>query len=175
MDWALAIKIFYFVVALFSMSVVALMLQNPYESSLQSSIIKVANMQADGVISYEINATNTYAKFTSKSVIAYDDYNEFIQPNVTFIQKDRHNITSNEAIYKDNNITFFGDVRYLNLDTNLRYNSSEIQYLMMEKTLLSNVPFELLQNSDKIVGKSVIYALDSNHIVAKGVKGWFYK
>lgn len=175
MDWALAIKIFYFVVALFSMSVVALMLQNPYESSLQSDSIKVANMQADGVISYEINATNTYAKFTSKSVIAYDDYNEFIQPNVTFIQKDRHNITSNEAIYKDNNITFFGDVRYLNLDTNLRYNSSEIQYLMMDKTLLSNVPFELLQNSDKMVGKSVIYALDSNHIVAKGVKGWFYK
>lgn len=175
MDWALAIKIFYFVVALFSMSVVALMLQNPYESSLQSNSIKVANMQADGVISYEINATNTYAKFTSKSVIAYDDYNEFIQPNVTFIQKDRHNITSNEAIYKDNNITFFGDVRYLNLDTNLRYNSSEIQYLMTEKTLLSSVPFELLQNSDKIVGKSVIYALDSNHIAAKGVKGWFYK
>lgn len=175
MDWALAIKIFYFVVALFSMSVVALMLQNPYEASLQSNSIKVANMQADGVISYEINATNTYAKFTSKSVIAYDDYNEFIQPNVTFIQKDRHNITSNEAIYKDNNITFFGDVRYLNLDTNLRYNSSEIQYLMMEKTLLSSVPFELLQNSDKIVGKSVIYALDGNHIVAKGVKGWFYK
>lgn len=175
MDWALAIKIFYFVVALFSMSVVALMLQNPYEASLQSNSIKVANMQADEVISYEINATNTYAKFTSKSVIAYDDYNEFIQPNVTFIQKDRHNITSNEAIYKDNNITFFGDVRYLNLDTNLRYNSSEIQYLMMEKTLLSSVPFELLQNSDKIVGKSVIYALDSNYIVAKGVKGWFYK
>ena len=107
----MAIKIFYFVVALFSMSVVALMLQNPYEASLQSNSIKVANMQADGVISYEINATNTYAKFTSKSVIAYDDYNEFIQPNVTFIQKDRHNITSNEAIYKDNNITFFGDVR----------------------------------------------------------------
>ncbi|WP_299042071.1 hypothetical protein [uncultured Campylobacter sp.] len=171
----MAIKIFYFVVALFSMSVVALMLQNPYEASLQSNSIKVANMQADGVISYEINATNTYAKFTSKSVIAYDDYNEFIKPNVTFIQKDRHNITSNEAIYKDNNITFFGDVRYLNLDTNLRYNSSEIQYLMMEKTLLSSVPFELLQNSDKIVGKSVIYALDGNHIVAKGVKGWFYK
>ena len=132
-------------------------------------------MQADGVISYEINATNTYAKFTSKSVIAYDDYNEFIQPNVTFIQKDRHNITANEAIYKDNNITFFGDVRYLNLATNLRYNSSEIQYLMMEKTLLSSVPFELLQNSDKIVGKSVIYTLDKNHITAKGVKGWFYK
>lgn len=85
MDWALAIKIFYFVVALFSMSVVALMLQNPYESSLQSSSIKVANMQADGVISYEINATNTYAKFTSKSVIAYDDYNEFIQPNVILL------------------------------------------------------------------------------------------
>lgn len=171
----MAIKIFYFVVALFSMSVVALMLQNPYEASLQNASIKVANMQADGVISYELNTTNTYAKFISKSVIAYDNHNEFISPNVTFIQKDRHNITANEAIYKDNNITFFGDVRYLNLATNLRYNSSEIQYLIADKMLLSSVPFELLQNSDKIAGESVIYTLDKNHITAKGVKGWFYR
>ena len=49
MDWALAIKIFYFVVALFSMSVVALMLQNPYETSLQSNSIKVAKKLNDDV------------------------------------------------------------------------------------------------------------------------------
>ncbi|MCR8690198.1 MULTISPECIES: hypothetical protein [Campylobacter] len=175
MDRALAIKIFYFVVALFSMSVVALMLQNPYDHTLEDGNIKVANMQADGVVSYDINATNTYAKFISSSVIAYDDYNKFINPDITFIQKDTHNINANEAIYKDDNITFIGDVKYLNLVTNLRYNSSEILYGSVEKILLSNYPFELIQNRDKILGNSVIYELDSNHITAKGVKGWFYR
>ena len=175
MDWALAIKIFYFVVALFSMSVVALMLQNPYETSLQSNSIKVANMQADGVISYEINATDTYAKFISSSVIAYDDYNQFINPDATFIQNDKHNINAKEAIYKDNNITFINDVRYVNLVTNLRYNSNEIIYDSANKILLSNMPFELLQNNDKILGDSIMYQLDSNEIMAKGVRGWFYK
>ena len=86
-------------------------------------------MQADGVISYEIIATNTYAKFTSKSVIAYDDYNEFIQPNVTFIQKDRHNITSNEAIYKDNNGDYIANGYFL-IDDKLL--NAEIKYIENE-------------------------------------------
>lgn len=175
MDRSLAIKIFYFVVALFSMSVVALMLQNPYDNSILANDIKLANMQADGVVSYEINATEVYAKFVSNSVIAYDDHNKFINPDITFIDKDTHNIISKEAIYKDNNITFIGDVKYLNLITNLRYNSSEILYGGDEKILLSNYPFELLQNGDKISGNSIIYELDSNHISAKGVRGWFYR
>ena len=133
------------------MSVVALMLQNPYDHTLEDGDIKVANMQADGVVSYDINATDTYAKFISSSVIAYDDYNKFINPDITFIQKDTHNINANEAIYKDDNITFIGDVKYLNLVTNLRYNSSEILYGSAEKILLSNYTFELIQNRDKIL------------------------
>ncbi|MCR8678921.1 MULTISPECIES: hypothetical protein [Campylobacter] len=175
MDEALAIRIFYFAVAIFSISVVVLMLQSPYDIKANINNIKVANMQADEVISYEMNATDIYANFISSSVIAYDDYNKFINPNVTFIHKDKHNINAKEAIYKDNNITFINEVKYINLITNLRYNSNEIIYDNSTKILLSNLPFELLQNSDKILGNSVIYELDNNYITAKGVRGWFYK
>ena len=175
MGGALAIKIFYFAVAIFSVSIVVLMLQSPYVESFEINNMKVANVQVDGVVSYEINATDTYAKFIASSVIAYDDYNQFINPDATFIQNDKHNINAKEAIYKDNNITFINDVRYVNLVTNLRYNSNEIIYDSANKILLSNMPFELLQNNDKILGDSIMYQLDSNEIMAKGVRGWFYK
>ena len=48
-------------------------------------------------------------------------------------------------------------------------------YDSANKILLSNMPFELLQNNDKILGDSIMYQLDSNEIMAKGVRGWFYK
>ena len=95
-------------------------------------------------------------------------------PNLN-VPNDKHNINAKEAIYKDNNITFINDVRYVNLVTNLRYNSNEIIYDSANKILLSNTPFELLQNNDKILGDSIMYQLDSNEIMAKGVRGWFYK
>ncbi len=176
MDEALVIKIFYFVIALFSVSMVFLMLQTPYSANIYKNELKVANMQASNVVSYELNSTLVYGRYEASDVTRYETYDLLNSFSGLFLRGDyTHSLSSKLAILKDDNITLKNSAIHRNLITGLRYDSEEIVYDSKAKIINSNVPFKITQNADTIVGQSVIYDMMDNTIYAQKVKGWFYE
>ena len=60
---------------------------------------------------------------------------------------------------------------YQNSDENLTYSSNEL--IWGEGFLLSNVPFTITQNGDRVSGTSGSYDINNKKIKAKNVKGEF--
>ena len=59
----MVIKIFYFVVSVFSVAMVYLTVQDPYYSQFFEVDKTAANMQINDIIDYEINATAVAARY----------------------------------------------------------------------------------------------------------------
>ncbi|HDX8139294.1 TPA: LPS export ABC transporter periplasmic protein LptC, partial [Campylobacter fetus] len=99
MDEALVIKIFYFVIALFSVSMVFLMLQTPYSANIYKNELKVANMQASNVVSYELNSTLVYGRYEASDVTRYETYDLLNSFSGLFLRGDyTHSLSSKLAI-----------------------------------------------------------------------------
>lgn len=165
----LAVKIFYFVVALFAISAVFLMLGDPYKLTYDKGDVTIANMQADFVVDYELDANSTYGKYTAQSVVRYDGYDEFTTFKGKIIKDNvAHEIRSNSAIRKDENIELAGDALYTR--DSLKYSSQHIFY--DGRTLKSDTPFVLTREFDKITGSRAKYDIAEQKLYASKVFAW---
>ncbi len=173
----LVVKIFYVIIALFSVSMVFLMTQSPYSSQNIKAEISIANMQANNVVDYELNSTLVYGRYETKSIIRYKEYDELDTFKGTLFRGDSvHFLESKDALIRQNLITLTNDAIYKNQD-DFKYESQKIVYDMQKKELFSDVPFKITQykqnaNADIITGNSVLYKIDDKKIFAKKVQGW---
>ena len=69
----MSIRIFYFFITLFSVSVVFSMLDNPFEIDIDKNNISIANMQANNVQIIELNTSKTYAKYGAQNITRYKE------------------------------------------------------------------------------------------------------
>lgn len=169
----MTLRIFYFLIALFSISVVFGLFNNSFMIDVASSDLKVANLRAQNTKIYELNITQNYALYEAKGVTRYNDYDEIEQFNGSMKNENLHNLSSDFAIIKDKNITMKGHAFYQNFDENLSYNSEELFYA--DDILSTNVPFTLLQNGKKVVANSGNYNIKTKIMKAKNIKGEFEK
>ncbi|ANE36196.1 putative lipooligosaccharide transport system, substrate-binding component (LptC family) [Campylobacter iguaniorum] len=170
----MVIKIFYVIISLFSVSMVFLMTQNPYSSKLEQGDISIANMEAKNIVDYELNATKTYARYDADNIIRYKNYDDISNFDSVILKGNTlHYLSSNKATATKDIITFYGDAKYKNSDK-LNYNSERIIYNIALENLKSDSDFIMTQNSDKVVGKSVLYDMKDKKIFAKKVSGWYY-
>lgn len=150
------------------------MLEDPYNSSFETGDVKVANMQANGVEDYEIDANLTYGKYKAESVIRYDDHDEFTRFRGEFIENGvLHKLSSKTATRKDDIIELEGDALYENLANGIKYSSPKIYY--DKKIIKSDAPFVLTQNNDKITGVNSLYDINKQQLNANKVKAWIQR
>lgn len=169
----MTLKIFYFLIAIFSISVVFGLFNNSFIIDIATSNVKVANLRAQNAKIYELNTSQNYAKYSANEVIRYDDYDEIIDFKGSLKDEKLQLLSADFALIKDKNITLKSNAKYENVDDNLTYNSDELIYA--DDFLLTNKPFILRQNVSKVVGNSGNYDIKNKLIKANNVKGEFKK
>ena len=167
----MVIKIFYVAIAIFSVAMVFLSLQDPYLTEVFKQDENIANMEMFGINDYEVSQS-IISKMSAKSGIRYETYDEFKDFKGVRIDDINHTLYSKVAIRKDDEIIFKGNANYQNSD-NINYNSEEIIYNIKTKIVKSNTPFTMWQNDDKVTGTSIKYDINKKQTNAKGIKAWY--
>jgi len=166
----LVIKIFYFVVSVFSVAMVYLTVQAPYYAQLFKVDKTAANMQINDIIDYEINATAVSARYESDEWNRYDGKDEFLGFKAEVLRgADRHEMVSKRAIYQNDSIKFSGNADYRNSD-GIRFISDEIIYEINDKIIRSDVNFTMTQNKDEAIGEAVKYDINAKKTYATKIK-----
>ena len=169
----MVIKIFYVAIAIFSVAMVFLSLQDPYLTETFKQDNAIANMEMNGIVDYEVGQ-NINSKIIAKSGTRYKTYDEFSEfSGVRIENNETHTLRSDIAIRKGDELVFKGNANYHNSD-NINYNSEEIIYNTNSKIVQSNVPFVLRQGDDSVSGNSIIYDINKKQTNAKGIKAWYF-
>ncbi len=168
----MVIKIFYFTIAIFSVCMVFLMLQNPYEEIITKNDIKIANTVIYNITNYESNETGIIRIYQAKNVKRYKDKDEFSDFYAQILDDTNSTLNSKKVISRKNILEFLDDVIYKNTD-NLKINSKLVLYDLKDKNLTIPRKFKITQNQNKIVGKNLIYDTQNKQIYAKKVKLWY--
>ena len=168
----MVIKIFYVAIAIFSVAMVFLSLQDPYLTEAFKKDNTIANMEMIGINDYEIGK-KINLQIIAKSGTRYKNYDEFRDFNGTHLDVDlNHTLSSKTAIRKGDTLTFKGDANYHNSD-NINYTSQEIIYNTKKKIVKSDSDFVMWQGEDKVSGKSIVYDINKKQTNAKGIHAWY--
>ncbi|ASM40650.1 LPS export ABC transporter periplasmic protein LptC [Campylobacter sp. RM12327] len=168
----MVIKIFYFVIALFSVSMALIAFQSPYLKQISKIEVGIASMQMNGIKNYEINSSGINGLYEATKALRINDDDYFYDFKGKILRDDTvHNLRSDEGIYKKDEVIFKKNAFYEN-SNNLNFSSQEIIYDIKSGIVKSDVDFVATQNKDKIIGKSVKYDTKNKQIYAKGVHSW---
>lgn len=166
-------KIFYFLVALFSITMVFGLFDTGYFIGLSKENVKLVNMKAFNIHSYEINSSLAYGSYEASEFIRYKDYDEAVNFRGFYKDNALHKLSSDTAISKDGQIDLNGNAKYYNIDENISYFSDHLIY--GDNKIKSHTAFTIIQNQDKIVANDGIYDIKNKVIQANKVKGIFQK
>lgn len=168
----MVIKIFYFVIALFSVAMVFLSVQTPYVSDIFKENSKIAVMEMKDITDYEISPQLIVGEYKAKSGERFKNRDEFSKFKGRILDDINHTIISDKAQMNGDIITLWKNGHYQNTD-NINFYSEKIVYNSKKKFLKSDTNFTMTQDTDKVTGKSVEYDINKKQTKAKGVKGWF--
>ena len=103
----MVVKIFYFVVAIFSAVMIFLAAQDPYLANVLKVDTKISNMQVNDVVDYEINSTKISGVYESDELNRYSDRDEFLDFKARILRGNlRHFLSSDKAISQnDDNLS----------------------------------------------------------------------
>ena len=166
----MVVKIFYFVVAIFSVVMIFLAAQDPYLANVLKIDTKISNMQINDVIDYEINSTKISGVYEADELNRYNDKDEFLSFKAKILRGNlKHFLSSDKAISQNDEIIFQKNANYENNDS-LRFISDEVIY--GTKIVRSEANFTLIRNNDKALGESGSYDLGKKQTQVKGLRAW---
>ncbi|MDA3077500.1 LPS export ABC transporter periplasmic protein LptC [Campylobacter sp. JMF_06 NA1] len=168
----MVIKIFYVVIAIFSVAMVFLSVQTPYFEEMFKENLNVSNLEMQGVRDYQVGEKIT-GEFRAKNGIRYKDRDEFYEFDAVIIDDINHTISSNLAVKKGDNIKFSGSAHYRNSDE-IDYKSEQITYNLKNKIVRSDVPYTLTQGENKVTGEKISYDTKNKKTNSKGIHAWYY-
>ena len=169
---ALVVKIFYFVVAIFSVVMIFLAAQDPYLANELKIDAKISNMQINDVVDYEINATKISGIYEADELNRYNDRDEFLDFKAKILRGNlRHFLSSDKAISQNDEIIFQKNANYENNDS-LRFISDEVIYGTKTKIVRSETNFTVTRNGDRALGESGSYDLVKKQTQIKGLRAW---
>ena len=168
----MVVKIFYFVVAIFSAVMIFLAAQDPYLANVLKVDTKISNMQVNDVVDYEINSTKISGVYESDELNRYSDRDEFLDFKARILRGNlRHFLSSDKAISQNDEIIFQKNANYENNDS-LKFKSDEVIYNTKTKIVRSEANFTITRNGDKARGDSGSYDLGKKQTQIKGLRAW---
>lgn len=170
----MALRIFYFGIALFAVALIFLTMQVPYTKDFFQDDIDIATMEMIEITDYQVDTNGTNSIYEADSGVRYSNKDEFENFRGKMIDRDRnHSMRSDIAVLKGDELIFVGNATYLSSD-NINYISEEIIYNKKQKTATSKVPFILRQNDNNVTGNSLVYDLNFKQTYATGVHAWYF-
>ena len=168
----MVVKIFYFVVAIFSVVMIFLAAQDPYLANVLKIDTKISNMQINDVIDYEINSTKISGVYEADELNRDNDKDEFLDCKAKVSRGNlKHFLSSDKAISQNDEIIFQKNANYENNDS-LKFISDEVIYNTKTKIVRSEANFTLIRNNDKALGESGSYDLGKKQMQVKGLRAW---
>lgn len=168
----MVIRIFYFVIAIFSVAMVYLTIQDPYYSQSIKPDNSIASIKINDVIDYELNSTTVKGRYEADEWNRYSDRDEFLSFKAEVIKDSKeHNLSSDKAFYQSDTLKFKGNVDYLSSD-GLKFVSDEVIYDIKGKIVVSDTSFVMTQNSDKVTGDALVYDTRLKRTYIKGIRAW---
>lgn len=170
----MALRIFYFGIAIFSVAMVILAVQTPYLSDFFKDELDIASLEMHTIIDYEVDEQIVSGKYEADKGVRYSNKDEFINFTGFVVGEDiNHTLSSDLAIYEGDEIHFINNARYYSSDA-FNYTSDEIIYNTATKIVLSNKPFTLWQYENNVTGLTIKHDLNTKQTFATGVHGWYH-
>lgn len=151
-----------------SMSLVFLGLQDFYYIDFKPSGVDFKNIEAANLNAYELNSSVILANYTATKWTRYKDKDVF---DSVFIEGLDYNLSANELISMDKNLTLNGNVRYADKNAT-KFESNRLFYDKAKKQISTNSDFKAFRKNDEIEGKSFVYDIKTQNLSIKGVKAW---
>jgi len=172
----MSIRIFYFFITLFSVSVVFSMLDNPFEIDIDKNNISIANMQANNVQIIELNTSKTYAKYGAQNITRYKEQDIASKFWALYApDSELHELSADQASLEGNITHLQGNAKYQNKTSGLKYSSNSLIFDKESKILTAPEPFDIEQNTSQMHASSGKYNLTTKKMHANGVQGWTQK
>ncbi|WP_297575327.1 LPS export ABC transporter periplasmic protein LptC [uncultured Campylobacter sp.] len=168
----MVLKVFNFFVILFTISMIYLVFQTPYEGDFFVKEPEVALIQIDDFKDFELDENSVFGYIEAKSAIRYKDKDELSDVYIVRLDDINHSLSSKKATFANDILTFYGDALYKNSD-NLTFASEQIVYDLTKKEISSPVSYLMKQGKNRVVGDSIKYETDDKKIYSKGIKSWY--
>ncbi|NLK66804.1 MAG: LPS export ABC transporter periplasmic protein LptC [Campylobacteraceae bacterium] len=169
----MALRVFYFGIAIFSVAMVILAVQTPYFGDFFKEELDIASLEMEKIIDYEVTPAKITSKYEAKKGVRYSNKDEFINFVGHTIDDDvNHTMSSNIAVLQGDEVWFIDDARYSSSDA-FNYISDEIVYNRVTKIVTSNKPFTLWQYENNVTGLTIKHDLKTKQTFATGVHGWY--
>lgn len=169
----MTLKIFYFLIAIFSLSVIFGLFDSSFNIGFEPKNVKVADLRAFDVMAHELNASVVSASYGAKEVVRYKDKDEIFGFSGSYFNDEHHELSSDFAEVIGNKIHMKQNALYENAEQNLSYRGDELIY--DGKSLESNKSFVIEKGSHIIHANSGSYDIKNKKIKANQIKGDFEK
>lgn len=170
MDETLAVKIFVALVGLFSMVLVFVVTQDVFFLDIKPYGVDFKNIEGKDITLFELNASNVKTNYRA---FAWERYNEKDVFSGFEVFGWDYNLSSNELVLQDNNITMRGNVLYTDINAT-RIESESLNYDKKGKFLLTNDDFVAYRGDEKLMGSGLDYDINEKKLNIRGVKLWLH-
>ena len=168
MDGTLAVKIFVALVGLFSMVLVFVVTQDVFFLDIKPYGVNFKNIEGKDITLFELNASAVKTNYTASAWERYDDKDVFSGFEVFGWD---YNLSSNELVLKDSNITMRGNVLYTDINAT-RIESKALDYDKDKKFLRTNDDFVAYRGGEKLMGSGLSYDMNARKLNIRGAKLW---
>ncbi len=153
---------------IFSLVFVFLGMQDLYSIEIKPYSVDFKSIEAHDIGAFELNSSIVNSFYEADDWIRFNDKDEFVRVNMLSLEQ---NISANELLMKDNNISLKGDVYYTDVN-GTRIKSDEIFYIRDSKILYTDSNFKAYKDNNTLLGNSLIYDLEGRKIRIEGVRLW---
>ena len=153
---------------IFSLVFVFLGMLDLYSIEIKPFSVDFKIIEAHDIGAFELNSSIVNSFYEADDWIRFNDKDEFVRVNMLSLEQ---NISANELLMKDNNISLKGDVYYTDVN-GTRIKSDEIFYIRDSKILYTDSNFKAYKDNNTLLGNSLIYDLEGRKIRIEGVRLW---
>lgn len=164
----MAIRIFAVLMALFSLALVFLSVQDFYFIDIKPYGIDFKNIEANALSAYELNSSQIKTHYNSSQWTRYQDKDLFSDVRVLGFD---FNVSANKLILIGPAVKLSGNVFYEDINQT-RIQTHNLLYDKKREILSTQNDFTAYKNNNILKGNALSYNLLTKELKIQGVKAW---
>lgn len=172
MGKAVVVKLFYFLVGIFSVAMMFLLTAEPYDWHGFKDESQIQSISLFDINASLIDPDMVSALLKAKSLHRYKDKDEFFDFYMAAIKDGvEHNVLAKRAILKDSLLDLSGDAHYYN-SADLDIKSQSLRYDLKQSLASTLDKFFMASSGANLNGLGLVYDVQNGKIEAEQVKVW---
>ena len=156
---------------IFSLVFIFLGMQDLYSIQIKPLSVDFKSIEAKNINAFDLNSSLVSSFYEADDWVRFEDKDSFSKVNIFSLEQ---NLSSNELLMQDDNISLKGNVFYTDVN-GTRIRADEIFYVKDLKILHTDTNFTAYKDSNILLGNSLVYDLLNRQIKIEGIKLWLNK